>query len=131
LLLLIQIFEELDNPNEYYYDEETSQLYYAPNSTAAGPPTGKFEAVVNQTIVKLVGTQEHPVEDVRFEGVTFRDSAYTYMEPHGVPSGGARQQLVGLFSALLRVTVSAIHWVVQAIGGCSAWERFTSKVQKG
>jgi hypothetical protein len=83
------IFEELDNPNEYFYDEETSQLYYAPNSTAAGPPTGKFEAVVNQTIVKLVGTQEHPVEGVRFEGVTFRDSAYTYMEPHGVPSGGA------------------------------------------
>lgn len=83
------IFEELDNPNEYYYDEDTMMLYYAPNATTAegqavkGPPTGKFEAVVNQTIVKLVGTQEHPVEDVRLEGVTFRDSAYTYMEPHG------------------------------------------------
>ena len=126
------MFEELDNANEYYYDEDTSQLYYAPNSTSAGPPTGKFEAVVNQTIVKLVGTQQHPVEDVRFEGVTFRDSAYTYMEPHGVPSGGARQQPVCLFSALLRMNCfSAILWAFQAIGGCSAWEPSILKVRKG
>ena len=77
------IFEELDTKNEYYYDEDTSMLYYAPNSTTGGPPTGTFEAVINQTIVKLMGTQAKPVEDVKFEGITFRDSAYTYMEPHG------------------------------------------------
>ena len=50
----------------------------APNSTTGGAPSGKFEAVINQTIVKLVGTQQHPVEDVTFQGITFRDSAYTY-----------------------------------------------------
>ena len=50
------IFEELDNPNEYFFNEDTKQLFYAPNSTdgKAGPPVGKFEAVINQTIVKLM-----------------------------------------------------------------------------
>lgn len=87
------IFEELDAKNEYFFNEDTSMLYYAPNSTTGGPPTGKFEAVINQTIVKLVGTQAKPVEDVKFEGITFRDSAYTYMEPHGGASWPSGSQL--------------------------------------
>ena len=94
------VFEELDHPNEYYYDQESSLLYYSPNATddaattatagaaGRGPPTGRFEAVINQTIVKLMGTKARPVKDVKFAGITFRDSAYTYMEPHGVPSCG-------------------------------------------
>ena len=91
-------FEELDWPNEYFYDEDKQLLYYIPNRTAtftndtattvySAPPVGKFEAVVNQTLVKLVGTKHRPVEDVSFEGIIFKDSAYTYMEDHGVPSG--------------------------------------------
>eukprot|EP01043_Picozoa_sp_COSAG02_P043684 COSAG02_NODE_3829_length_6176_cov_26.434096_5_plen_512_part_00 len=91
------VFEELDSPNEYWYDEETQLLYYIPNRTLAttdsattahlGPPVGNFEAVVNHTLVKLTGTKDRPVEDVNFEGIVFKDSAYTYMEDHGVPSG--------------------------------------------
>jgi hypothetical protein len=105
------VFEELDSENEYFFDEDSQLLYYVPNRTqttlgsnssgggasnrsrsssgsGGGPPQGKFEAVINKTIVKLYGSAAHPVEDVRFEGITFRDAAYTYMEPHGVPSGG-------------------------------------------
>ena len=80
------VFEELDNENEYFYEEETASLYYIFNGTQS--PTTTFEAVVNNTIVRLMGTQANPVTDVHFEGLTMRDSSYTYMEPHGVPSGG-------------------------------------------
>ena len=41
-----------------------------------------------QTIKSIQGSQQQPVKSVSVKGVTFKDSAYTYMEPHGVPSGG-------------------------------------------
>jgi hypothetical protein len=107
------IFEELDSQNEYWYDDLTQLLYYIPNRTLTtndsattahpGPPVGKFEAVVNHTLVKLTGTKDRPVEDVDFEGIVFKDSAYTYMEPHGVPSG-QRLRANQLRSAQFRFT---------------------------
>lgn len=82
------VFEELDSANEYFYNETTHTLYYSYNGTGAPPASLVFEAVVNQTLVSLRGTQDKPVTGTAFRGITFRDSAYTYMEPHGVPSGG-------------------------------------------
>ena len=77
------VFEELDSPNEYFYNESTHVLYYYHNATGAPPASMHFEAAVNQTLVSLSGTQAKPVKGVQFQGITFRDSAYTYMEPHG------------------------------------------------
>ena len=82
-----------DSPTEYFYNSSTGKLYYYPNTTitaagttgidTSGAPKGVFEAVVNQTLVSLKGTQDRPVKGVEFKGVTFKDSAYTYMMPHG------------------------------------------------
>lgn len=83
------VFEELDNENEFFYDRETSKLYYIHNGTGAPSRDTLFEATVNHTIVSLKGSQLKPVVNVKFQGITFRDAAYTYMEPHGVPSGGS------------------------------------------
>ena len=40
-----------------------------------------------------------PVEDITIRGVNFRDTAYTYMDPHGMPSGGdwALERMGALF----------------------------------
>jgi hypothetical protein len=43
--------------------------------------------LVNNTLVSLQGTQTQPVVGNKFQGITFRDAARTYLEPHGVPSG--------------------------------------------
>ena len=87
---------ELDSPNEYYHlhSASASQLFFFPNRTVpqaaapAPPPSDGFVAVTTKTILSVVGTKDAPVRDVTVDGVGFRDSAPTYMDPHGVPSGG-------------------------------------------
>eukprot|EP00755_Sulcionema_specki_P006716 Sspe_Gene.36222::Locus_17526_Transcript_1_1_Confidence_1.000_Length_2168::g.36222::m.36222 len=93
------VIEELDSPNEYFFDRETGQLYYYYNGTGAPPADLQFEATKLKTLVSVVGTQKEPVRGHRYKGVTFRDTAYTYMDPHGVPSGGdwALQRSAALF----------------------------------
>merc|ERR1719160_693779 len=36
----------------------------------------------------MTGTQWDPVRDVKLSGTKYTAAAYTYMEPHGVPSAG-------------------------------------------
>ena len=42
------VFEELDSPNEYFYNESTHVLYYYHNASGAPPASMHFEAAVNQ-----------------------------------------------------------------------------------
>ena len=39
-------------------------------------------------LLNYSGTQAKPVTDVSIRGITLRDTAYTYLDPHGAPSGG-------------------------------------------
>jgi hypothetical protein len=41
-----------------------------------------------QSIFNITGNQTAPVLGVSFKGVGFRDAAYSYFNPHGIPSGG-------------------------------------------
>ena len=41
-----------------------------------------------QVLVNFTGTQWDPVKDVKLSGITYTAAAYTYMNPHGVPSAG-------------------------------------------
>ena len=45
-------------------------------------------AVCVQVLFNISGTQANPVKGVTLSGLNFRDTAYTYMDPHGMPSGG-------------------------------------------
>lgn len=60
--------------------QATSELYYV---TADGTPPAAstvFEAPQLKTLFSLVGTQDSPVKNVTFSGITFQGSAYTYMD---------------------------------------------------
>ncbi len=94
------IFEELDSAREWIFNETTRVLYYRPNSTeigsldeATGLPTGEFLATRSKVLFNFTGNQSHPVRNISISGLIMRDTAYTYMDPHGLPSGGEFAQL--------------------------------------
>ncbi len=43
---------------------------------------------VPSVLLNYSGTQSNPVVNVSVRGMTLRDTAYTYLDPHGAPSGG-------------------------------------------
>jgi hypothetical protein len=83
------VLEELDAPDEWHYDAASGTLYWNFNASGAvqAPPS---QVVVTslQSLVRIVGTQAAPVVGVTFAGLGLRDTAYSYLEPHGMPSGG-------------------------------------------
>jgi hypothetical protein len=73
------IFEELDAPGEWFLNTKTATLYFYP---PAGLDLAKatVEAVRLRHLVEFRGTEEAPVKWVTFRGITFRQTARTFME---------------------------------------------------
>ena len=73
------IFEELDVPGEWFYDNTTRTIFYYPF-----PDTdiskAKVEIVKLKHLVEFNGTQEKPVKNISFKGFIFRHAARTFME---------------------------------------------------
>ena len=86
------VLEELDSEREWVFDTPTSTLYYKPNATEVdvntGAPTGAFVATNLKVLFNITGTMQAPAHHVAIQGVTLRDTVYTYFDPHGLPSGG-------------------------------------------
>ena len=78
------IFEELDAPGEWFYDEAEQKLYLFPNGTA--PSYGCGTAL--QRLLNIYGTMDNPVYNVTLMNITFTQTEPTYFESHEVPSGG-------------------------------------------
>jgi len=94
------VLELLDAPNEHYIDTDTATLYYQANSTSGPPqPDLEFEIPVLQTLLAANASQHEPITGLTISGVGFRDTSPSYMEPHGVPSGGdwALERMGALF----------------------------------
>jgi len=95
------LLEEVDTPNEFYFDSRAKKLYYFSNNTKASPPALNtlFESTNIRTLIHVQGSPEEPVMNLKISGITFKDTNYTYMDPHGVPSGGdwAMQRTAALF----------------------------------
>ncbi|CAE8664940.1 unnamed protein product, partial [Polarella glacialis] len=82
------VWEELDHPGEFFFDRKSGQLYLFHNGTGAPPADVEVVAPQFQVLLNATGTQWNPVKNVTIRGIHFTASAYTYMMPHGVPSGG-------------------------------------------
>ena len=78
------IMEELDAPNEWYYNETTMMLFYFPNGSL---PESGIGTVLDQ-LFTVEGTMDMPVKNVTFANLTFAHTASTFLEPYEAPSGG-------------------------------------------
>ena len=100
-IALENVWEELDEPGEWWWDAEARLLYLWHNATAGVPPPsdGSLVAVQLQVLFNATGTQADPVANVSFLGLGFRDTAATLLEPHGMPSSGdwALQRSAAIF----------------------------------
>lgn len=127
------LHEELDFPSEYWYDADNAMLYFVsgtgtldckgdPNCNATRtqvPPVGgskppAFEVAHLKTLFRLQGTQAAPVTHVTLSALTFTGAAMTFLDPHGVPSGGdwALQRSAALFlEGTVNTTVEACNLV--------------------
>ena len=93
------VFEELDSPGEFFFNETTRDLFLFYNGTGAPPAEASVVVPQTQILLKMVGTQWKPVMGVKHSGITYRAAAYTYMEPHAVPSAGdwALERMAAVF----------------------------------
>jgi hypothetical protein len=105
------VLEELDDVSEWFFDAATQKLYLFFNATAGTPPPtdGSVTAVLDGAVglINVTATQDAPVTGLSFLGVGFRDTAYTYFEPHTMPSGGD-WALPRLAAVQLEGTVDAV-----------------------
>lgn len=82
------VLEELDAPDEWYYDEATQTITWFYNATSNTVPPPSVTVTSLQSLVRVTGTAAAPARGVTLAGIGLRDTAYSYMESHGMPSGG-------------------------------------------
>ena len=78
------IVEELDAPNEWFYDDTSKMLHFFPNGSLPGTGIG----TVFDQLFTVDGTADIPVMNVTFVNLTFAHTASTFLEKYEVPSGG-------------------------------------------
>jgi len=80
------------------------------------PPSGSEWVAVpeeNHTLLSVLGTMERPVSDLTLANMGFRDTAWTMMQDHGVPSGGdwALERMGAIFvEGTRRLTLSNLSF---------------------
>lgn len=85
------VFEELDAVNEFFYDSAAGKLYFFPNITDQNPDgspnVGIAEVPTLAVLFNLYGSEEFPVTNVTFNGLTITGGRPTFLDPHDQPSG--------------------------------------------
>ncbi|WP_437919027.1 L-rhamnose mutarotase [Sphingobacterium sp. LRF_L2] len=79
---LVNAIAFLDQPGEWFLDEDTHRIYYYPRE---GQNMTTVAAMVPylETIVQVAGTLENPVKYFTMEGIQFRYSAWLRPHTHG------------------------------------------------
>ncbi|MFM8252682.1 MAG: right-handed parallel beta-helix repeat-containing protein [Planctomycetota bacterium] len=73
------IWEELDAPGEWFHDKTSSTLYFFPPA-GLDLAAATVEFPVSSQLIRLQGSQQQPVKNVQFHGLTFRHAARTFMQ---------------------------------------------------
>lgn len=72
------IFEELDAPSEWFFNESSSMLYLWYNASGGTPPPSDGSLVLltgaNKHLFNITGTQANPVKGITLSGLGFRDT---------------------------------------------------------
>uniref|UniRef100_UPI0035627797 right-handed parallel beta-helix repeat-containing protein n=1 Tax=Pontiella sp. TaxID=2837462 RepID=UPI0035627797 len=64
------IFEELDAPGEWFYDESAGNLYFQPLE-GMDPAKVRFEGASLEELIRIVGTADEKVRHLTFKNLTF------------------------------------------------------------
>jgi hypothetical protein len=78
----------LDEPGEWFHDEEASKLYLFPNTTDGKPPKTVVVPQVRE-LISVEGSQRSPAANIIIDGLSFVHSTETFMEPYMVPGESA------------------------------------------
>jgi len=77
--IIENVFEELDAPQEWYFDKTERVLYYYPEKNT-DIQNAKIEVVRLKNLIELKGTKEKPVQFITFDGLVFRHASRSFME---------------------------------------------------
>ncbi|GAB5472825.1 MAG: PDZ domain-containing protein [Maribacter sp.] len=77
--IIENVFEELDAPQEWYFNKTERVLYYYPEENIE-IQNAKIEVVRLKNLLELKGTKEKPVEFIFFDGLVFRHASRSFME---------------------------------------------------
>lgn len=77
--IIENVFEELDAPQEWYFDMTERVLYYYPEENTE-IQNAKIEVVRLKNLFELKGTKEKPVQFINFDGLVFRHASRSFME---------------------------------------------------
>jgi hypothetical protein len=73
------IFEELDAPCEWFYDDQEERLFYIP-ANGVDISKAKVEIVRLKHLIEFNGSQKNPVSNIELKGFVFKHAARTFME---------------------------------------------------
>ncbi|MEY3576424.1 MAG: hypothetical protein RL394_6 [Bacteroidota bacterium] len=73
------IFEELDAPGEWFYNEKEEKLYYIP-APGLDISKAKVEIVRLKHLIEFNGSKASPVSNIELKGFVFKHAARTFME---------------------------------------------------
>ena len=84
------VFEELDSPGEFFFNESTHTLFLWHNASSgvAPPSDGSLAVTATRWLLNVSGTMEAPVADVSVIGLGLRDTRDTQLDNHSMPSSG-------------------------------------------
>lgn len=81
------VFEELTDPNEWFFDAQTRELYFIP-PVGLELSAAVFETPQLETLIEVRGSQRVPVQEVTIENLRFTGTEETYFAEYDIPSLG-------------------------------------------
>ena len=72
---------QLDDAREWHYDYRQGLLYFAFNGTA--PTEEQWVATRTKVLFNVTGSPQAPATNITIKGIQIRDTALTWLDPHG------------------------------------------------